>query len=76
MKVAFNCGCPTRMRMVYDLLVLLGYGNPRCELQPPDNETASALRIDTDTMRIEGKNPRYPDEWGHDYGCVIIDLVK
>lgn len=77
MVVGLNCGCPTRMRMVYDLLCQLGYNTRYVTLFPDGKEDSAALRIDTDKMRIEGKNPQYPGADGDDYGCeVIIDLCK
>lgn len=77
MMVGLNCGCPTRMRMVYDLLCQLGYSNRDVRLYPESQETSAALRIDTDKMAILGKNPRYPGPDGYGYGCeVIIDLCN
>lgn len=77
MIVGLNCGCPTRMRMVHDLLCQLGYSNRGVSLYPESQETSAALRIDTDKMAILGKNPQYPDADGDDYGCeVVIDLCK
>lgn len=77
MMVGLNCGCPTRMRMVYDLLCQLGYSTRGVMLFPAEQERSAALRIDTDKMEIAGKNPRYPGADGDDHGCeVIIDLCK
>jgi hypothetical protein len=77
MVVGLNCGCPTRMRMVYDLLCQLGYSTQFVTLYPAGKEGSAALRIDTDKMAILGKNPRYPGTDGDGHGCeVIIDLCK
>lgn len=77
MVVGLNCGCPTRMRMVYDLLCQLGYSTRLVTLHPDGQEDSAALRIDTDGMAVLGKNPQYPGADGDDCGCeVIIDLCK
>lgn len=77
MMVGLNCGCPTRMRKVFNLLVECGYSNRLCELNPPNEEKTAAIRIDTDSQEILGKNSSYPDHSGDTYGCdVCIDLFK
>ena len=77
MVVGLNCGCPTRMRMVYDLLCQLGYSTQLVTLHPDGQEDSAALRIDTDKMAILGKNHQYPGADGDCYGCEgIIDLCK
>lgn len=77
MIVGLNCGCPTRMRAVCELLVKGGYVFCGTALLDPGQESARAIRIDTDAQQIRGKNKSYPGRDGDMYGCdVCIDLFR